>query len=185
MRKFFIIIAFTCIQFINAQESGKFRMDIDAFYALASEGNGFGLALEPKFNIADNMNVGLRISTAFIARDGSPFNTGLIYPYENYDYVESNETVSASVGGTFDYYFDELTGSSFTPFAGAGIMYTIVSSDFDETSHLGGMVRAGFEVGKFRFSADYNIIPASDASYAYTNSYIGINVGVFIGGGKW
>jgi outer membrane protein W len=157
MRKFYIIIAFTCIQFINAQESGKFRMDIDAFYALASRGNGFGLALEPKFNIADNMNVGLRISSAYIARDGSPFKNALIYGYdENYDFVESTETVSASVGGTFDYYFDELTGSSFTPFAGAGIMYTIVSNDYDDSSHIGGMVRAGLEVGKFRFSAEYN-----------------------------
>lgn len=54
------------------------------------------------------------------------------------------------------------------------------------------MVRAGFEVGKFRMGAEYNVVPASDYNIvagnklgSVRNSYLGISIGFFIGGGYW
>ena len=187
MKTLYTIVAVLCIQLISAQESGKFRMDVDAFYAIPSDASGVGLTLEPKFNIADNMSVGLRISNAFISHNGSPFGNNILFGIDEYgadnEFVDGYESFITAVGGTFDYYFDELTGSSFTPFAGAGAQYVLISGDYDESSNLSAMVRAGFEVRKFRFSVDYNILPST--TLGVSNSYIGIHLGVFIGGGKW
>jgi len=54
------------------------------------------------------------------------------------------------------------------------------------------MLRGGFEAGKFRFTAEYNIIGKTeledlegDVIADIPNSYLGISVGMFFGGGRW
>ena len=53
-----IVLAITSI---NAQEKGKFRAGLDFGYAFAEGGGGALFSLEPKYNLTDNSNVGLRI----------------------------------------------------------------------------------------------------------------------------
>jgi hypothetical protein len=63
---------------VMAQEEGKFRVGMDMGLTIPSSGGGgFLIYLEPKYNIKDNMNIGLRVGVAAMARD-------LIY-YSNID----------------------------------------------------------------------------------------------------
>jgi hypothetical protein len=57
---------------------------------------------------------------------------------------------------------------------------------------MGGLLRGGFEWGKFRMGLEYNLVPKStlqDTSGnnrgTISNSYLGIHLGFFVGGGKW
>ncbi len=94
---------------MKAQEANKFRFDFDLGYAIPQGGDGGGLAvyLEPKWNIQDNMSVGLRLGTALLVK--------------NVDFSESNQEAEGEVGangsyvGTYDYYFNNGS-SSFAPF---------------------------------------------------------------------
>ena len=52
---------------------------------------------------------------------------------------------------------------------------------------FGGLIRAGFELGKLRLAASYNLIGKSDLGEGVEvkNSYLGISLGFYLGGGKW
>ncbi|MDG3583447.1 outer membrane beta-barrel protein [Galbibacter pacificus] len=177
----------------QAQEKGKFRVGLDIGYAAASGGGGMLFDIEPKYNIADNMNVGLRIAGAATARDVNG--------------KDAKVSTSSSYLGTYDYYFHNGS-SSFAPFLGAGVGYYGLSSigfdnsdaEIDVSGKFGGMVRGGFEVGKFRLGLEYNIIPKTKSegfsitddgssvevgSVEIKNSYFGVSVGFYFGGGKW
>lgn len=59
-------------------------------------------------------------------------------------------------------------------------------------SSISPVIRAGFEAGKFRLSLDYNMVPKSDLINLQGdvigesgNSYLGIALGFYVGGGKW
>lgn len=183
---------FTCA---TAQEKGKFRVGLDLGYTIPSGGGGgILLSLEPKYNIKDNMNVGLRIGSAAMARNF----TG--------NGAEAKATLSASGSylATYDYYFKG--SSSFVPYVGAGAgIYTLANAEFsasattpastdklDATSKFGGLLRTGFEWGKFRMGLEYNIVPKSNlqnlagvTTRTAQNSYLGIHLGFYVGGGKW
>ncbi|HEV3413194.1 MAG TPA: hypothetical protein VG101_11980 [Puia sp.] len=84
-----------------------------------------------------------------------------------------------------DYYF---TNGGFRPFIGAGAgVYTTAAIDsstsnssissIPSASQFGYMARVGFEVGHLRVGAEYNFV-ASNASY------LGLKIGVCIGGGR-
>jgi len=91
---------------------------------------------------------------------------------------------------TYDYYFHSL-GKRFSPFVGGGLGYY-----FGENYRLGEqtkyynnptcLIRVGYEIRKFRISLAYNllIIPKDVNPYA-NNNYIALNIGFYIGGGKW
>ncbi|SNZ01198.1 hypothetical protein [Flagellimonas pacifica] len=197
MKKIFlaIVVMASMTQFLSAQEQNKFRVGLDLGYAIPDGGGGILIALEPKYNIADNMNVGIRIESAAMAK-----KVGL---------VEASLAGSTSYSGTFDYYFSSGS-SSFAPFIGAGVGYSSlanvgfdidIDSGFGDDSPLtideelelevdgsfGGLVRAGFEAGKLRLAATYNLIGKSDLGEGaeIKNSYIGISLGFYVGGGKW
>jgi hypothetical protein len=151
-------------------------------------------SIEPKYNIKDNMNVGLRLGGAGIAKD-----------------IQTTTTTSAEVSangsfvGTYDYYFHKSgSGSSFAPYVGAGFgYYSLANVKVDDTSNandispdvtglMGGLIRAGFEWAGFRMGLEYNVLPDSDlenldGSFYGTakNTYLGIHIGFFVGGGKW
>jgi len=185
MNKIFILIFVLFSLTAQAQDAGKFRVNFDSGVAILPEGNGIYYGFEPKYNIADNMNVGLKLSFLEVSKKLDIVGLG----EETYD---SN---SFAVALTFDYYFNELTNSAFTPFIGAGIQNVGFSDDdfgsADSDTTFGALIRTGFEWHKLRLALEYNIIPESEFSdfdgnaFSISNSYFGIGLGFFIGGGKW
>lgn len=191
-----ILTAIAIFAFANgySQREGGFRVGMDLGYTVPSNGGGGVLfSIEPKYNIKDNMNIGLRFGAAAMVRD-----------IKN-DGTSSSAKVSAngSYVGTYDYYFNQ-SGNSFVPYLGSGVgYYSIANVEFDDASSndqvaldangkMGGLIRGGFEWGKFRMGLEYNIVPDSnlqDMSGAkvgkVSNSYLGIHLGFYIGGGKW
>lgn len=151
------------------------------------------ISLEPKFNLTDNMNVGLSLGVAGIARD-----------IETNGGIGTTAKISAnsSIVGTYDYYI-HMGSMSFVPYVGAGFgYYEIANVEFDESSsatvtpdssgEMGGLIRGGFEWGKFRMGIEYNFVPDSNlqdssgnvSNVTVANSYLGIHLGFYLGGGK-
>jgi outer membrane protein W len=177
-----------------SQREGGFRVGMDLGYTVPSNGGGGILfSIEPKYNIKDNMNIGLRMGAAAMVRDIKT------------DGTSSSAKVSAngSYVGTYDYYFSK-SGSSFVPYIGGGAgYYSIANVEIDDSNSgnqlavdakgkMGGLVRGGFEWGKFRMGLEYNIVPNSSLQNmsgakvgTASNSYLGIHLGFYVGGGKW
>jgi outer membrane protein X len=200
MNKSMIVMAFLIFGILglaNAQEKGKFRVGLDLGYTVPSSGGGgFLFYLEPKYNIQDNMNIGLRIGGAAMVRD-------FVY-YSNIDEGSAKVAINGSYVLTYDYYF-KTEGSNFAPFIGAGLGWmNFASVEFDTTvdpddygtlsgnSAFAPVLRAGFEAAKFRLSLDYNFVPKSDLVNLQgnvigesANAYLGIAIGFYVGGGKW
>ncbi len=181
----------------SAQDEGEFKpfkVDVSLGYAIPMGGQGSKggalFVIEPKYAVIPQLSVGLRIESAVMLA-GVNLSTG-----------EYNSTSSAKAAvsylATGDYYFNN---NDFRPFAGAGAgVFTTAGVTIDsdnpniaEGTKFGGMVRAGFEYKHFRFGAEYNLVPKStvppsDATtndgYTIQNAYIGIKLGVCIGGGR-
>ena len=193
------ILAFFCFLMTQAQQESKFRFDFGLGYTVPKGGGGVLINLEPKWNIKDNMAVGLRLGAAAMAKEIEVSDDG-----EN---AEANISANGSYVGTFEYNFNK-GNSSFAPFVGAGIGYfsianvefdsdTTITNENDEveaeaSGKFGGMLRTGFDWGKFRLAAEYNLIPKSevqnfngDNTGEIKNGYFGISLGFFVGGGKW
>lgn len=188
MKKLMVLIALLGgFSLVNAQEQGKFRVGLDVGYAFPKGGGGVSFAIEPKYNIGSNMNVGIRWETALMGRALQIADSGVE--------IESSVSGSTAFYGTFDYYFGG--DSSFAPFVGAGIGYSSlaglevtvgsVTEESDSEGKFAGLVRAGFEWGKFRLALNYNLIGKTeyDNGNSVKNSYLGLNLGFYLGGGKW
>jgi len=180
-----------------AQEEGRFRTDLNLGYAIPVEGKGgYLFQVEPKYNIKANMNVGLRIGAAYLERELDPalLAIGIAAPY----------SLGFSFLGTYNYYFN-AGSKQLIPFVGAGMGIFLINKlgkdltvsvpvegIIDSSVKFGGVIRAGAEWKKFRFSLEYDAIPNSKVSTAngptvgeISNSYFGISVGYFFGGGDW
>jgi hypothetical protein len=153
--------------------------------------------LEPQILVADNLAVGLRFGFAGLAKNVTYYNLSNDYDGE----ISAN----ASVAGTVNYYLNN-GNSRVAPYIGAGFGYYALSNlDIASTSIDPGdvgnleadfawapMIRAGFELGKFRLGAEYNFIPNSNLQNLNgavigeaINEYFGFTLGFFVGGGKW
>ena len=191
-----ILVLLVALAFTNvySQEKGKFRVGLDLGFVPTGGGGGGMLSIEPKYNITDNMNVGLRLGGAGIAKD-----------------IQTDTSTSAEVSangsfvGTYDYYFHKSgSGSSFAPYVGGGFgYYSLANVKVDDASEsdeitpavsgvMGGLIRGGFEWSGFRMGIEYNFLPDSDLEDmngvivgTAKNAYLGIHIGFFIGGGKW
>lgn len=179
-----------------SQEEGKFRVGLDFGYVPAGGGGGGLFSIEPKFNISDNMNVGLRFGGAAVVRD---------LVTNNSDELTAKVAGIGSLVGTYDYYFHKSgSGSSFAPYIGGGIgYYSLANVEVDDSadtgeytpavsSVFGGLIRGGFEWTGFRMGLEYNFLPESDIENfagekvgTAKNAYVGLSIGFFIGGGKW
>ena len=191
-----ILVVLLALVFTNgySQEKGKFRVGLDFGFVPTGGGGGGMLSIEPKYNITDNMNVGLRLGGAGIAKDIQTTTT-----------TSAEVSANGSVVGTYDYYFHKSgSGSSFAPYVGAGFgYYSLANVKVDDTSNtteispavsgvMGGLIRAGFEWSGFRMGVEYNVLPDSDLEAlngniigTAKNAYLGIHIGFFVGGGKW
>ena len=172
-----LIITFAIIGIIsvNAQEEGKFRVGLDLGYIFANDGGAL-FSIEPKYNITDNSNIGLRLGTAA--------SIGI-----------SDADSNISILGTYDYYFNSQNSST-SPFLGIGLGYFALGDiggggpggvAINLGEQFGALVRGGVELGKFRIALEYNILPKSDLEFGESikNSYLGASVGFYLGGGKW
>lgn len=157
----------------------KFKVDISLGYAAPAESMGSGkkggalFAIEPKYNVLDQIAVGFRMEGAAMIRVDEEGESGKAKV--NYSFVP-----------TGDYYF---SNNNFRPFVGVGAgIYTFASIDISEddefdpdniagTSKFGFMARTGFEFGHLRLGAEYNFL-------ADKAGYFGIKIGAVIGGGR-
>lgn len=192
------LLLFVC-QWTLAQQAGRFRMGMDLGAAIP-KGGGIGalVNLEPKVNLNNKMNVGIRFGIAGLAKD--------VTYYDITEDYEGEISGNLSITGTFDYYFNN-GGSNVAPYLGAGFGYFALSSldikngDFDDPDNFTNleadfkwapMIRAGVELGKFRMGAEYNFVPASNLQNSAgqvigeaINQYFGFTLGFFVGGGRW
>jgi outer membrane protein X len=155
----------------------KFKVDVSLGYAspqVSGPGTKAGVlfAIEPKYAVMNDLSVGIRMEAAVMAnldKNGSSGNAKA-----NYSYI-----------ATGDYYFSE---KKFRPFLGAGAgIYTFASVDLNSnisgvnsipvSSKFGFMTRAGFEYGHLRVGAEYNFVGDK-------MGYLGLKIGVVIGGGR-
>ncbi|MGM0945956.1 MAG: hypothetical protein ACQEW9_12285 [Bacteroidota bacterium] len=181
-----------------SQQAGKFRFGMDFGPALP-KGGGIGalVNLEPKINLANNLNLGIRMGIAALAKDVTITTLN-----DNY---EGEVSANVSASGALDYYFNN-GGSNFAPFIGAGFGYYALSAvevdattidntdvgDLEATFEWAPMVRAGVELGKFRLGAEYNFVPNSNLQDPSgqvigeaVNQYFGFTLGFYMGGGRW
>lgn len=195
----------------SEKETGKgefknFKVDVSSGYAIPTSGGGGSkggalVAIEPKYAVMQNLSVGLRLEGA-ATESGINLTTGT---------TSGNASVKAAVSYivTGDYYFSDNNTRPFLG-AGAGIFQTkgiAVSStsanpNIGEGSKFGGMIRGGMEYKHLRIGVEYNIVskttvpaytysngttpPTSTTIPAYDikNGYIGLKLGVVIGGGR-
>jgi hypothetical protein len=158
---------------------------------VGAKGGGL-FALEPKYALADQFWIGLRVETAVMVRT---------FTYSDGSSSTTNVSASGSYVFTGDFYF---TTSDFRPFIGVGTgLFRLASVSVDDnygdnssiasTYKFGGMVRAGFEAGHFRLGVEYNLIgntvlqsydynSGNTVNSPFKNSYLGIKAGVVFGG---
>lgn len=181
MRKFFLFaLGMGCVVLSNAQTFKPFKVDFATGYAIpGGEGSKGGVlfAIEPKYALNDNIAVGLRMEGAVTARASVDANG---------DLKEGEVKAAGSYLLTGDYYFNT---NKFRPFAGAGAgLFSVASADVNSSTgdvqagkKFGFTPRAGFEFGHFRAALEYNVVGKSGE---IKNSYVGIKLGFFAGGGR-
>jgi hypothetical protein len=185
VKRYFIIICISIfsISFSFAQESGKWRGGIEEGVLYPHKG-GFGLflvAAEVKYNVRNDMNVGLKAETTSFWKS------------ESY----SAKLLSFSI--TYDYYY-HCRNKQFSPFVGVGLGYYFCKADdwnyldghYDEsvvlrkTNNPTGFIRTGFEIWKFRTTLAYNVVRKPSERYEGKNiDYVSLSLGFYLGGGKW
>ena len=179
MKKYVFIICMSILgaNISSAQDAGKLRTGLEIGCLFPHEG-GFGFldAIEFKYNLQNNMNIGLKTEVAGF--------------YKSKSYAAEVLSFSA----TYDYYFHSKE-SRFSPFIGAGLGYYFCEGDTSEEykykrskyNNPMCLIRAGFEIRKFRMSLTYNLIRKSNEINYWNrnNDYVSLNIGFYIGGGKW
>lgn len=192
-------IIFAAAIYTRAQTTSTlkpFKVDVSVGYAMpAGKGSKAGvlIAVEPKYAVMENLSVGIRFEGAIIAR----------FSGYNDDGTEGDADVKAhgSYLATGDYYFSN--NYSARPFLGVGVgLFSLAGTQISSTTSgvdvstnkFGSMLRGGVELKHFRLGLEYNIIPQTKfsgynnngdpAELKAKNSYLGIKVGVCIGGGK-
>ena len=166
-----------------AQEYKAFRVGIGLGYANASGKGAKGgvlWALEPGYRVNDQILANLRIEGAVIGRG---------YADETSASVDVAALGSYSLNG--QYYFNN---NNFRPYVGAGFgLFSLASASVSAgttggsstvvaaANKIGFYPRVGFDVGHFTLNIDYNIVPETEG---IKNSYLGIRIGGFFGGGR-
>ena len=174
-----------------AQDYKKFKVGIALGYAGATgygSSGGAIFTLEPSYRLQDNFSVGLRLESAVITRGYSQSFSGS---------ADINVAAIGSYTVNGQYYFGSGT---FRPFAGLGLgLFSMAAVDYNVSgtsgsidaaaaeSKFGFYPRVGFDYRHFSISADYNIISDTKDLYgsgSFQNSYFGIRIGGFFGGGR-
>ncbi len=175
MKKSFVITCILLISFslVNAQTYKLFKVDTQGGYAtpLSSDNykGGFCLAIEPKFNITDNIAVGLKSEAAVLAN------------FDSYADSYGKFSVVGSTLLTGEYYLGHKVVRPFFGVA-AGLYRTIIiDSDVDfeyvgANRTFGFAPRAGLQIWHFRLVGELNLVKNAN--------YFSLKFGTTWGGGK-
>jgi hypothetical protein len=174
---------------VLGQDFKKFRVGVGGGYAHpGGEGAKGGVLfyVEPGYRVNDMIIANLRMEFAGMVRGAGSATSGEL---------DVATTGSYTVNG--QYYF---SNENFRPFVGAGFgIYKLASGSvaFDNSgsttttvnvsaeSKIGFYPRIGFDMRHFTVSIDYNIISPTEAgTYEIKNSYLGVRIGGFFGGGR-
>jgi outer membrane protein X len=161
----------------------KFKVDGAMGWARpsgAGKKTGVLLSFEPKYNVTDNIAVGLRTELTAMAR-GNVNISGT--------QLEGKAGVGLSFLPTADVYFTQTLAR---PFAGGGAgIYNLLSLQastgdggtlqIPAVTKFGGMIRGGVEVWHIRAAVEYNFVGKSGG---FNNNYLGLKIGLVFGGGK-
>lgn len=199
MKNKFLILALGAMTSFSAMAQSKtdlkpFKVDVSLGYAMpggTGAKSGVLFAIEPKYAVISNLSLGLRMEAAVIARFSGYNDEGTVN--------SASVKAAGSYLATGDYYFSD--NYSLRPFAGAGAgIFSLASAEFDSDqgaisggTKFGGMIRTGIEMKHFRLGVEYNIVPkttftgfddnGNEAKLTSKNGYLGIKLGVCIGGG--
>ncbi|MBN2765462.1 MAG: hypothetical protein JXR27_03750 [Paludibacteraceae bacterium] len=186
---------------LRAQQQGKVRVGFNGGVDVPGGGVGLGGDLDIRYNLQDNLNLGIKFAGDVMMKD--------MYVDKINLEASATGTAMSSTMVTGDYYFNEGV-SLFAPFVGGGMGFykianlrTTVSgvqipdpptdfSAFSASYKFAVLLRGGFELGHVRLGVEYNIIPKSnvyevlDGSVGITsNSFVKFSLGFYLGGGKW
>ena len=183
----FMFISFT----VSAQEFKPFKLNFSVGYPTSG---GILLSLEPKYGVSDQIDLGFRYELGLMDRP-------LSLDSQNVE-IQLKGASSYLITGNY-----LLSNTNFRPYVGAGVgLFTIVDLSFSTGgsstdggisggNKFGGMVRAGFKASHFVFGLEYNAVPktrgvlvgtsGANLNYERPNSYVGIKVGIDIGGGRY
>ena len=184
----FIVGLFAASTAVQAQSKmyKPVKVDLALGYGFGNA-KGVVFALEPKYNIQDQLAVGLRMEGALLG--GMKMETDA-------NGVASDAEINISAIGSYlvtgEYYF---SNNSFRPLAGLGTgVYSLGSinastsddgiedGSVDIGTKFGIAPRVGFEVGHFRMGLEYNLITGQPKGF--NRNYFSTKVGFFFGGGK-
>lgn len=161
-----------------------FKVDVGGEYAIPSGDGakaGIGFYLEPKYNITNNIAVGLKMETAIMAAESVAGASVDISAVNTYQF-------------TGDYYF---SNNYVRPFGGLGVgLYSLGSATFsaideegntadltlDYGTKFGFAPRVGVLIGHFRLGLEYNVITGLESGV--DKNYMALKLGWEIGGGK-
>ena len=220
-----VIIAVFAVTYGFSQEKGKFRAGFDIrpnFDKCDGQTVGAGQrtpmqnyyiypGIKIEYNLRKNMNVGIKLGLDM--RHSEEKESGI-----------HSSSFNFNILGTYTYFFDSWK-IPVTPFIGGGLGYYyldnrlhfVVDKKIYAVEHvgnpglggvraeilpgnqIGGFLSAGFELGKFRMSAEYNMLPIftifssefyssiffSNHKIKISNNYWAATAGFYIGGGKW
>lgn len=204
-RTFLLLALLVCVFNLNAQVEKHVKLGIETGFLLFTDADKLGLFIkvEPKVKISESSFVGVRF--------GVTLNPQIFENKERLTFYIDDESDNAAISivPTFDYYLDDfyLKGRNFHPYLGLGFGYHLLSDidvsriaivNFSEdvfevrvNNRIGFLLRGGFEMGKLRFGLEYSLIPKGDIKIpdgqiigTVENSYLGLSIGVVIGGGK-
>ncbi len=182
-QKLILTILMLCVFSVKTQAQNMykpFKVDLGFLVGFPADelfNYGGGIYIEPKYNVHDNIAVGLRLEAAALAT----------VDLEN---AEGEVAAVSSYLLTGDYY---LGTNTLRPFVGVGGgMYSIRNAsadanttDFDLSAknNFGFAPRLGLLLGHFRMALAYNVIMDAEENMPSFN-YMSIKVGFEIGGGK-
>ncbi|WP_165823930.1 outer membrane beta-barrel protein [Pseudochryseolinea flava] len=197
----------------NAQELKKFRVGLGAGYASPSGSGAKGgvlFYLEPGYRISDMLLVNLRMEWAAMARgtvdassstaDFDVSTSGSYTVNGQYYFKDASSGFRPFAGVGFGIYSIAAVSLEDASAGGSG---NNIDLGKDE-SKFGFYPRVGFDAGHFQLSIDYNLVGKTSqetpifeyneqtdeyeqigvAKSEFKNSYLGIRLGVTIGGGK-
>lgn len=193
----FLVLLVLCLG-LQAQEKGRLKGSIE-FGPLLGPNLGFQISLEPKYNITDRSNLGLRIELPGL------FGRDLTLNDRSLDFDNEGNIQGIFLPVTYEYYLGKR-GKSFQPYIGGGLGYFRMNGDvtvFDPSAPensmsatsrgtIGAITKFGFEWGKFRYGFAFTYVPDADLvseagqTIGFTRDYyVHFNMGLTLFGGKW
>ncbi len=189
MKKVLLLVAILLAGMASANAQSEnykaFKVDLGTLYAIPGGDGvkaGAGFYIEPKYNLTDNIALGLKMEWAVMGA-------------EEQDGMSIDISALGSYQITGDYYFGD---KRVRPFVGLGTgIYALGSAEYDVAealinentgtvdfgSKFGFAPRAGLLLGHFRLGMEYNIITGLEDGMESRN-YLSFKVGFEIGGGK-